>query len=106
VQVADDAPGPRQALSGIEHGLHEVIPRGRCLRSDQAIDQAAVLVDELPDGRRNVLRHHGVKAGQAGKIEQWVHVGPGSRENRIVRGEAGKCKGQIPARIGYSTRSR
>ena len=63
MQMADDAPGARQALAGIEHGLHEAVPGSRRCRRDEAIDQGAVFIQELANGGRDVFGRNGVKAG-------------------------------------------
>ena len=69
MQVADDAPGARQALAGIEHRLHEGIPGCGGIRRNQAIDQGAVFVEQLAYGGGDVFRLNSVKAGQPAEIE-------------------------------------
>jgi hypothetical protein len=74
MQVADDAPGARQALAGVDHRLHEVVPGRRRDVRREARDQGAVLGEQCADGGSDVFGRSGVETRQPGKIQQWVHV--------------------------------
>jgi hypothetical protein len=55
--------------------LHESVPGGGGFRSDQALDQRAVFLQQLADGGGDVFGLNGIEAGQAAEIEQGVHSG-------------------------------
>ena len=73
MQMADDAPSARQALAGIQHRLHEGIPRRGGFRGDQTLDQGTVFIEQLADGGCDMFGLNGVKAGQPAEVEQWIH---------------------------------
>jgi hypothetical protein len=79
VQVADDAPGARQALAAVEERRGEVTPGGR--RRFQARQQGAVFRQQFADGGRDVFGTHRVEARQAGEVEQRVHRCHGYSKN-------------------------
>ena len=75
VQVADDAPGARQALHAVGQRRGEVVPARRCrirVRGGQALDQRTAFGEQLADRRFDVRRFNGVETWQAGKVEQGI----------------------------------
>ena len=85
MQVADDAPGARQALDAVGERFGEVVPGGGLRIVGQAFDQRPAVGEQLGDSRLDVRRNDGVEAGQAGEIEQGVGVGHGISSNENGR---------------------
>ena len=73
VHVRDLAPGAIETLVGILEGLDEVVPRGFGDVGRDAIDERAVLREELVDGRGDEPGGEFGIARQVGEIEQWIH---------------------------------
>ena len=73
VHVRDLAPGAVETLVGILEGLDEVIPGGFGDVGRDAIDERAVLREELVDGGRDEPGGEFGIARQVGEIEQGIH---------------------------------
>jgi len=75
MQVADHAPGAVETLAGLEHRRDEAIPRRGGVVGGQALEQGAIVENQLADGGRDVFGADVGEAGQAGEIEQRVWGG-------------------------------
>ncbi len=72
MQVANDAPGVREAFDAFTERPSKILPADRGVACRQRGDECARLLKEGVDGWPDVFRGYPVKTRQAGKIEQGV----------------------------------
>ena len=81
VQVANDAPGARQALDAVVQRRGEAVPGGGGALGSQAFDERAGFGQQGVDGRADMGRRDAVEARQAGEIEQGIGISVGIVRN-------------------------
>ena len=69
MQVANNAPGARKTLAGVEHGLHKIVPGSLGGGLNEFMNKRTIFCQQLLDGRGDMFWCDCIKTRQAREIK-------------------------------------